>query len=582
MKKKVYFIFLFLLVSSIFFAAAANETATDAKAYACLESKTKDCSSLSSEEKIFSLLAIGKCKTELLAEESSSNCWPKDNCNIKTTSQAILALRKSGDKTTDEENWVLANSVSSPNVEWFMQIDVENKSSCTASYSGNSYTFSLSNKELSKNAGNCLTVYKDYWYKISPSCYDMEFKISCSDSFLTSLLYRKKNSETLYDFYVSDKTSSASGSGTTTEKPSSLCFSKGTSCDYEATLWAAIVLKYVGRDVSAYVPYLITMADDNSKYVPESFLYTLTNNFKIDLLAKQKESKYWDESGDKFYDTAVALFPFQNDETLTEKANSKGWLQETQGNDGCWQGNIRNTAFLLYSLWAKKIAVPAGTSDCASLNYFCSSSASCSTAGGSILNYSGCLGTNICCSKQQQLDSCYKQGGELCSSGESCLGGTAVDASDSASGKVCCVRGTCGVQEVSECESNQGTCKNSCSSTETANSYSCSSSEICCVVKPSSGSSAWVIIVLGILIVLTILGIIFRKKLRDLFSRFRFGKGKPSSQGGPRFPPTSSSRVYPGAVQRRIIPNQQPIARRPVQTRTEVDDVLKKLREIGK
>ena len=593
MKKKGWFIFLFLLVLSAFLVTAENQTATDTKAYACLESKVVDkCSTLSAEEKIFSLLAIGKCKSELLGEESSEGCWPKDNCQIKTTSQAILALRKVGDKAVKAEDWILSKSINSPNVEWFLQVDTSDKSSCTVSYSEKSYVFSLNeNKEISRNAGTCLTVYQDYWFKVSPTCYGQEFKISCDDTFSTSLLYRKKNSQATYDFYVSDKTSTASGEGTTTEKIDSSCFSKGTSCDYESTLWTTVVLKYLGKDVSSYIPYLITMSEENSKFIPESFLQILTNNFKIDLLSKQRKSQYWDESGDKFYDTAVALFPFQNEETLTEKTNSKNWLQEVQGNNGCWQDNIRDTAFLLYSLWAKKIAMSNTTNsdikDCESSNYFCLSTTSCSSAGGKTLSdYSdSCFGTNVCCDKKEELKSCYQERGELCSSGEECLGGTEVGASDSTSEKICCVEGTCGVRKTSECESNQGTCRDSCQSGEIANSDSCSSSELCCVPSQQNNFPP-IIIILGILIILTIIGIIFRKKLRELLLKFKYrsGKGKPSSvQGGPRFPPTSSSRVYPGAVQRRIIPNQsQPIQRHPVQGRNEVDDVLKKLKEIGK
>jgi len=64
--------------------------------------------------------------------------------------------------------------------------------------------------------------------------------------------------------------------------------------------------------------------------------------------------------------------------------------------------------------------------------------------------------------------------------------------------------------------------------------------------------------------------------------RFKGGKGKSTTQGGPRFPPTSSARVYPGAVPRRIIPNTPQAVRRPVQDKSEFDDVLKKLKEIGK
>jgi len=69
------------------------------------------------------------------------------------------------------------------------------------------------------------------------------------------------------------------------------------------------------------------------------------------------------------------------------------------------------------------------------------------------------------------------------------------------------------------------------------------------------------------------------------FSKLKSRKGKPSrplQYGGPRFPP-SSQRPYPGGIQRRILPSQQRIpVRRPPQKKSEFDDVLKKLKEIGK
>ena len=94
MEKKVFAIFLFLLVFSLFFVSADNSTVQD-KAYACLENKVhNNCASLSTEEKIFSLLTLGECKTELLSDASTSGCWPSSGCKIKTTAQAILALSK--------------------------------------------------------------------------------------------------------------------------------------------------------------------------------------------------------------------------------------------------------------------------------------------------------------------------------------------------------------------------------------------------------------------------------------------------------------------------------------------------------
>lgn len=576
-KKGIIFAFLLVLILSAFLVTAANETDADKAAYSCLENKVKDqCSTLSTEEKIFSLLAIERCKTEVLSDSLAEECWPDVGCRIKTTAQAILALRRVNTDTVKAENWLLSQKANFLDIDWFLQTESEGATTCTVSYSGSSYSFAINeDKTISASVGTCLRV-EGYWLKISPSCYDYEFKISCKNSFLTSLLYKKKTSTTIY---VSQTTNSASGEGTTTEKVSSSCFKEGSSCNYEGSLWAAIVLKSRGHDVSSFVPYLVAMADENAKYVPEAFLYSLTNNFRVDLLAKQSENKWWLLSGDKFYDTAVALLPFQN-EQLAEKSNSKTWLTEVQGEDGCWQGNIRNTAFLLYSLWPRKTANVSTAKDCENSGYGCMSSASCSDVDGSVLaDYTGCFGTNICCSKKQQLKTCSEQNGDLCDSDEVCLGGSSVSASDTAGGKSCCINGVCGIQEQSECEMQGGSCRSLCSDNEEFASYSCVSGN-CCVVKQKS--ITWLIILLSILIVLALAGIIFRKKLREFFFKFKsgFGKGrrKPLT-GGPRFPPSSSQR-YP--VQRRILQPGAPVRRPAPQRRGEFEDVLKKLKEIGK
>ena len=580
-KKGIFFVFLLALILSAFLVNAANET--DAKAYSCLEEKVADkCSTLSTEEKIFSLLTIERCKAEVLSDSLADECWPSVGCKIKTTAQAILALKHVNADTLETEGWLLNQKANFLDLEWFLQVDSENETSCTATYGSpeSSYPFTINeDKTIDINAGNCLRADGGYWLKISSTCYDSEIKISCQDSFRTSLLYKKKTSTTIY---VSQKTNSASAEGTTTEKVSASCFKEGTSCNYEGTLWAAVVLKSRGHDVSSFIPYLVAMADENGKYLPNAFLYSLTNNFKTELLTMQQEGKFWLVSGDKFYDTAVALLPFQSEQS-TEKTGSKDWLAEVQGEDGCWQGNIRNTAFLLYSLWPKKATEVPTAKDCENSGYFCMSSAACSDISGNVLtDYTGCE-LNVCCDKQQQLQTCSEQNGEICDSDETCLGGSRVSASDTSGGNFCCVNGECGIQEQSECEIAGGSCKSLCSDNEQFAAYSCSSGN-CCVTKEKS--NLWLIIVLGILILLVALGIIFRKKLREIFmkikSKFGKGKGKRPTMGGPRFPPTSSQRVYPGAIQRRIIPQQARAPMRKPQRKSDFDDVLKKLKEIGK
>jgi hypothetical protein len=602
MKKGVCILFLFILIFSAFAVSAADND-TESKGYACLEKKVAGhCASLSTEEKVFSLLTLGRCKSELVSESSSEQCWPKSSCSIKTTAQAALALSKIGVSVTSAEEWLISQSSTFKDMSWFLQVEPEGNSSCKVSYSDSSYDFTVSQeKKLSGRFGNCLSVFNNYWLKISSSCYDQDFKVSCSQPFITSLLYQQKSTNSGTDFFIPDKIQSASAEGTTTSNLNVLCFSSKGACTYEGTLWAAVVLAYLGEDVSAYIPYLITASESNSKYLPEAFLYMLTNNFKTELLLKQQQDKWWAVSGDKFYDTAIALLPFQN-EDLEEKDNSKAWLAEVQGSDGCWQGNLKDTAIILFSVWPREVSVvinyssntttsntntttsntnttdPANNNSdnntnnteepilpgCSSSGFYCMSQASCdSLSGNSLDGYSGCFGVNICCDKQKELTTCSDEGGNLCSIGQKCLGGEDISSSDSTSSRICCVDGTCGVQETTVCEVNGGTCRTSCESTETSSLEECSSTTVCCLEKKKS-SPLLALLIIGILLILVAVGFVFRKKLREMFLKIKFKKplAKPAFSGT-RLPPTSSSRVFPGILPRKIIPstNQKPASR---------------------
>ncbi len=591
MNKKVCFIFLFLLVMSSFFIAAANETAVDKKAAVCLNAqiKEKGCAALSTEEKIFSLLSVGQCKTELIADSLNKECWPEEDCNVKTTAQAILALKKYNEPTSAAERWLSAKEANfSTGITWYLQVETSNHSDCRANYLGKEYDFDVEeNQALSGSAGKCLTVADTYWFKVNSACYNRDIEISCEDSFSTSLFFKRTSSQMIY---VLESAKSASGEGTTTERVGSSCFKDGKNCDYEGTLWASIVLKDLGKNVDNFIPYLLSASQDNLQYIPESFLYLLTNKYNIELLEKQRNDQWWLESGDKFYDTAVALLPFQNDDSLPEKSSSKAWLAEIQDSNGCWQGNIRNTGFLLYSLWTKKANISSSVDDCESSNYFCSSEAACSDANGSVLsNFGGCDGiTSVCCDKQEPLEQCSALEGELCRAGEECYDGTRVDSLDSIDEKICCVEGTCKMPTqttTSSCVSNGGSCRSSCLDNEVSSFDSCSSEYDLCCIQESKGFPIILILILGILILLAVFGIIFKDKIRAfLFSKKnKSNKSNTSSTtNNPRFPPTSSSNVYPGAVQRRIMPqqNQQQVVRKP-QDKTEFNEVLKKLKEIG-
>lgn len=599
-------------------------------AYSCLREAIdiRECDELSTEEQIFSLLAVGKCKKELLDESNNEECWPRQSCNIKTTSQAMFTIHKSGSQTDEIEDWLLDREIPTSDIVWYLQIESPEKTNCQIKYTGNKYTITIdSDKTLSSGAGTCLGLSESgYWLRVSPDCFEKEFEVTCEKQFITNLLFKKKTSSTIH---VSQTTHSASAEGTTKEYVNSSCFSLASSgsCDYEATLWATYALETLGNENSGKtIPYLIAMSEENSEYLPESFLYSLTGDtdFRNKILSQQKTNSYWDESGDKFYDTAVALLPFQY-ETPVEKSNSQKWLLDIQGDNGCWRNSIKDTAFILYSLWPRTISGSSGsgvdTLDCEDSGYHCMASRDCQ---GELLDSYGCAGSYKCCDTPKEQKTCVEQGGEICASNEKCIGGTSLtDAADLQAGEICCYLGSCEIpsDDQTECESAGGNCRPSCFEDEEESYYSCDFSDSCCMPSSSPGGSYWWIWALSILIILLILGIIFRNKLRPywnkIISKFRKSNssgsgpsgrpgfpgsrpppGFPGSSGRPSFRPPGQPRQPgqgtmppPGFVQRfsRKITHpetqkrpQGPRPKTPSKTKSEIDDVLKKLKEIGK
>ena len=586
MKKKVFLLaILFSLVMFILpLIFAANQTQVS-KAYSCLSKQVaaKGCDKLSTQEMIFSKLAVGKCGKELSSSVSQNNCWPNSGCKIKDTAQAILALGGS----TDAESWLLSETLTPSNLIWYLQIETDGESSCEIDYASEQYFINIGDdrKIQGSSLGQCLSVSPGgYWLQVSPSCSGKEFQISCDNDFLTNLLFTKKGSSVVQ---VLDKTNSASGGGTTTEKINSACFGAGSSCDYEGSLWAALVLQYEGQDVSPYLPYLDAMATDNEKYFPEVFLYLLTGyeDFYTEIISKQALSGYWQVSGNKYYDTALVL---QVSGNLSQKrAKAQNWLltSAVQGEDGCWDSdNILETAFILYSAWPREIPV---SKDCESANHYCMSAIDCD---GNILSDYDCPGFYKCCDTEKKLETCDDLGGTECQTDETCSGAS-LDASDSVS----CCSGTCEKKQqppAYDCETSGGTCETSECSTgyKETDAYTCSGGDICCIESSAPSKGKLWIFVLLILIVLAIIGIVLKDKLRKFWLRFKsgFGGHKRPPAGPPSRPSSFYLRhpIHRRFEPRRILPPEEyhPV-RRPALRKSgdkEFNDVLKKLKEMGK
>lgn len=583
------FIFLILL-SNIILAEENTTDSTDAiqekvdQAYTCLENQiaTKSCNKLSTEEKIFALLSVGACESEVISSQKMVSgadlvCWPESGCKLKTTAQALLALDRAGIDSEEVENWLMEQNKTPSDIDWFLQIDTDEVSECTIKYSTSVEEITINaDKTISGSLGGCLSKSTgNWWVQISPSCYGTEFEISCDKAFSSNLLFKDKTSSTIH---VLEKTSSSSAEGTTREKVDSLCFEESNTCNFEGSLWAALALKSLGYSIKPFLPYIITASENNPQLLPEVFLYILTGSedFRNNLLQKQRNDQYWDESGNKFYDTALALYPFQYSD-YQEKTNAIAWLFEVQQNDGCWSGgDVLKNAFLLYSIWPKALTQGgASLPDCQSDGSgFCMAESDCK--GEKISGFSCTPSAFICCNKAQNIETCSVQDGQICSPEETCYQGITISASDLESGEVCCLQGRCEKPaQQSECEERSGTCRSSCNDDESEETYSCDFEDTCCMKVENN--SYWWIWVLAILILLLLLALFFRNRIRAYFF-------KPRSNNNTfrRFPPSSS--IPPMSTPRRILPQQMmPMKNRPQQSNfDELGGVLNKLKEMSK
>ncbi len=608
-KRDLLMLLLFSIIVLAFFplVLAANETLEGyEKAYSCLETQLGDdcAASASTEQNAFSLLAIaydsslqGDCK-KALEDKEKDNCWGKtssDSCDLKSTSQAILALNYIGGNVDDYVSWIESKKKQTTGLTWFLEIDANEATSCKIKVNdANEKTFTINDAKKISGTSTCLIpAENNYFLKISDSCLTANFTISCDKDFITTLLYKKTSGST---YYVSSLTHSAPTGGSTDEKVNAYCFGIN-NCEYEGSLWATIALANLGKDISPYLPYLSSMYDeaDNQKYFPSAFLYMLTDedDYQAEITGKQKQGKYWEEAGNKFYDTALALLALQN-VLIDEVSNAKDYLLSIQDSSGCWHSNnVRDTAFILYAAWPKNPVISTdgdGRSKCTDFSHYCVASEECSAAD--LLDNFYCSGlSDVCCATKPLELSCSEKQGIVCSSGQECTG-SEITAGDT---NYCCMDSCIEVSTTTECEDYGNNCRISClDDEEEKTGYSCNLGDVCCAAKEAKGISWTLIILLIILIILVILAIIFRNQLKVWWFRAKSGLKFSKPLAGPSGRPPMNPPGFPSSTMiqrpRQIIPRGNiPMRRppmRPAPRRTEKDtafeETMRKLREMSK
>ena len=621
--------FAVVFISQNIFAEENTTSATGTKvdkAYKCLQDLIgNDCTKLTIAEQEAVVLTLGNyknCKDALIANSKDGECWPKAGCKLQDTAMATLAFDRMEMNTDKSRNWLLNQTKISSELVWYLQIDSEGATECSATYSGSSGKVNIADdKRIVSSTANCLQLASsesEYWLKISPGCFEKEFTISCNKDFTTTLLYKTQSSSTIH---VSSNINSAVANGQTTEKIIYKCFKQGTVCDYEGSLWAAFALKTLEEDISEYLPYLYAFQDENKKYFPEAFLYIMTGSDDSlnSIIQDNFKTNMWQAGAyNKYYSTALAFMALQG-QNPSQIDVAKEYLlsDKVQGEKGCWNNNnIHDTAMLLYSGWPLQLTtgteetgctgdadcatgeectngvcvIKSVEEDCEAKGNFCLTDIQCqsTTNGITLKEFKGCLSYQVCCS--DSLKTCSEQLRKICDANEECTG-TIVSSSDFGT----CCDGTCETKIIpppveSTCgkNGNKGICKSECSSDDTEEYIlTCDSNAQKCCVAPT-GSTLWIWILL-ILILLVILGIVFRNKLRLILFKFKggFKKGPAPAQTRPGYPP------YPPRMMSPTPPRQlRPMPYRPMPPRAqqpisspkdkEFDETLRKLREMSK
>lgn len=640
MKKQVIGVIVFLSIVLFAVLASAAITGEEEKVnqgYLCLENKVNEstCNLLTLEQKLFSFLAIGKCLNETLNDASANlTCWPSSGCQIKPTAQAVFTLTNAeGVDLTNAINWLKSKNATATDLVWLLQVESSESINCTLTIDSIPTNIKIGKNKVvtSVSSSSCFAAWgqaqgygNNYWIKVLPACYNKKIEIKCDQSALTALLYKKDESFST-PIYVSNDPQTCEAGQTCIEEINSYCFSTSGDCTnaYEPSLWAALAFEVNQEDLTPYLPYLITMADDpeNEKYLPYSFLYIITNSIEYSnkLLDLQiSEGSWGDVFNGKYYGTALAMLPYMSNE-IDAKTQAKTWLLNSQdsagSNKGCWNsGSIRDTAFILYSLWGNfefhgtedecttdadcepgevcvngkcildtdectdstecsygeictgGVCIENTDDDCEDNGGYCIFQSSCDDALGAKINFA-CDVPDICCNKPELVQTCSELGGTVCGSGQSCVGTEMPQAAEGG-----CCSGTCNAPEDTaayDCKLNGGRCSitGECNSDESpTNTYKCKPSvDQCCMPKTgdSEGKSYWWIWVLVILIIIVAVAIIFRDKLKEMWLRMKMKKGGPA--GRPGLPP-------------RPMPPSRPSG----PPRGEVNDVLRKLKEMGK
>jgi hypothetical protein len=552
---KFIFLVIFFLVFLVGYVNATNITSTqrinETSAYDWLYDQMNSSGwNKNPSEIALSILALGgkgynvSDGIDKLKDLESDNNW--GNGDIKDTSLAILALYNAGENVSEEIKWLKEqHKKAMTDGTWYIQLDSSYIGTmCTLKYGNDEFEFEV-------NGTNVIQTNNDYCTDASHwinfvNCVKREdvgiseeIGVRCDRDTSSSIIFQSPENE----YFIVDE-----------GEPLNIqngCFYWRSSCDCDYSGYAAWVLKEVGAE-SFVKPYMMYKCAGAKGY---SFLYIITDDpFYSDWLESNQQGGSWDGKLRTTYLALLALKKYgKKSDSFINDAIS--YIEYYQDNDGSWNQNIEDTAFILYILYSgdfRRISNVTSRSVC---------------GDGLIQGLEDCEGDDL---NNKTCRSLGFDSGNL-----SCNSDCTFDTTGCViSGSGYCGDGDCGLGETcSSCEIDCGSC-NGTGSTQITCPSGKELNPVTGQCEKKSSWLKWLVVILSVILGVVVIYYVYTK----YFKRKRGGKEQS---------PITINRP-PFRMTRQNIPiKRQPVvspvsSRREAKIERELEESLKRARELLK
>ena len=549
--KKIVFLLIFLVLMP-FIKAEDPESFDEARAYEWLFNESVKAEwNMETETLALSILVLSTKPQydisegiEKLKSQESENWWGDP---IKS-SLALYALNFAGENVSEEINRLKESQIIAlTGGSWLIQLKSNNDqlAECSINFEEIEHNLQVINNTIVSqcdtnqrwlNFENCIQ---------SPLKVHEEFTMECVNGD-DSLIYRSDNG----DYYIIKQNS-----------PYSIdngCFTNGGSCSCKPSGYASWVLDRL-NDASYSVPYLRANCDAP---LDNAFLFMITSQSVYgDLLVEQKEGNEW---GD-LESTSFAIRSLKRSQNQDAYNDALFALKLKQRPDGSWNGDLKDTATVLFAVFTDAPSTISGGSQ--------PSGATC--GDGIIEGSEQCDGDSLACLEGESCLECSCQAETSCTVNDECV-------SDSECSIGFCDPISCGCVE---CKSDldcgplsdnicvDGRCVSSTEENECSFDSQCGENQECidgsCFDKGKSLN--FLFIILGILVVLGIGFFVYWKFLKGkgLFAKKRFS---PRQQPTKKYPVAKQSIQKPRPIKRRTDHDSD--------IENKLDESLKKARDL--